>query len=441
MLPVDEGRYGSERMGAIFTTSGRYRRWLLVECEVARAQAELGMIPPAAAEAIGRAADAGIDLADVARAEQRTRHELAAVVQVLSVAAGEHGRWVHYGLTSSDVIDTGMARQLSEAIALLREALAALVSVCGELAAGHAHLPVAGRTHGQYAEPVTLGGKFAVYHDALLRTEERLAQLMPRVLVGKIGGAVGSGDAFGAHADELERVTLARLGLGAASFNSQAVARDRVAELIGWAALSAAVIENIATEVRNLQRSGIGEVREPAGPAQVGSSAMPHKRNPVLSENICGLARLVRSLVQPALENVVSWHERDLCNSANERFVIPQACVLLEEMFTKMRTVLAGLEVDHGAITRNLEQAATAWSSGEVLRLLVRGGVARGEAHAAVQAGVRAGHVGERLADELLTVPAIAAAVGRAELVAAITTGPGSGQSGARAARLGTERD
>ncbi|SEH03074.1 adenylosuccinate lyase [Nonomuraea solani] len=433
VLPLDEGRYGSPRMREIFSKVNRYRLWLTVEREVARVQGELGVIPRDAAAAIDAMGRDGIDPAAISAAETWTGHELAAFVHVLSVSAGAHGRWVHFGLTSSDVIDTGVALQLAQAIALLGQELRTLTDSCRRHTTKYADLTMTGRTHGQYAEPITLGGKFAVYLDALLRTSDRLAELSPRVLVGKVGGAVGTGAAFGHLGTELERRVLDRLGLGVARLNSQAVARDRIAEFVGWAALSGAVVENIATEIRNLQRTEIAELREPMATRQIGSSAMPHKRNPVLCENVCSLARLLRSLIHPALENVVSWHERDLANSANERFVIPQACVLLEEVVRKMTTVLAGLEVDTAAIARNLDRAATVWMSGALLRLLVGNGLARAESYRVVQECVRSGQRGERLVDELLAHGMVAAVVSRDDLAAVVETDLGAGWYAARA--------
>nr|WP_275670110.1 adenylosuccinate lyase [Kribbella speibonae] len=427
ILPLDEGRYGSSQMRAIFSKSNRYRLWLTVEREVARVQGDLGLIPADAAAAIDAVGREDVDPAAIGAAETWTGHELAAFVHVLSTSAGIHGRWTHFGLTSSDVIDTGGALQLAQAAGLLREELHTLTDACRRLAMEYADLSMAGRTHGQYAEPVTLGGKFAVYLDALLRTSDRLAELSPRLLVGKVGGAVGAGAAFGDFGEELERRVLAGLGLGVARLNSQAIARDRIAEFVGWAALSAAVLENIATEIRNLQRDEIAELREPRTMRQVGSSAMPHKRNPVLCENVCSLSRLVRSLVHPALENVITWHERDLANSANERFVIPQACLLLEEMARKMTTVLAGLEVDTTAIARNLDRAATIWMSGTLLRLLVSSGLARPEAYQVVQQCLRSGHRGDQLVTELLAHSEVAAVVTVDELAALVDTDLGSG--------------
>jgi adenylosuccinate lyase len=433
ILPLDEGRYGSPQIREIFSKASRYRLWLTVEREVAQVQGELGLIPQEAAAAIGAMGRDTIDPAAISAAETWTGHELAAFVHVLSASAGAHGRWTHFGLTSSDVIDTGAALQIAEAITLLGREIRTLTDECRRHATEYADLTMAGRTHGQYAEPVTLGGKFAVYLDALLRTSDRLAELSPRVLVGKVGGAVGTGAAFGALGAELERRVLDRLGLGVARLNSQAVARDRVAEFVGWAALSGAVVENIATEIRNLQRTEIAELREPMSNRQIGSSAMPHKRNPVLCENVCSLARLLRSLVHPALENVVSWHERDLANSANERFIIPQACVLLEEMVRKMTTVLAGLEVDTTAIARNLERAAAIWVSGALLRLLVSNGLARAEAYRLVQESVRSGHRGERLIDDLLRHTVVATVVSRDDLAAVVETDLGAGSYADRA--------
>jgi adenylosuccinate lyase len=387
ITPLDSGRYGSGEMRQLFEESFRYQLFLDVESMLAQVQAELGMIPPEAAQAISQRADIRrISPERIRDLEQTVRHELVAVLRAFAEICGEHGRYVHYGATSSDILDTAMALQLKKAIGILDRKTRLLLKVLLECASRHRSTLMVGRTHGQHALPITFGFKVAVWADELARNRMRLQQLQERLLVGKLSGAVGSMASFGEKGGLVQRQVLARLGLGEPAITNQAVSRDRLAEFILWGALLAALMETIATEVRNLQRPEIGEVSEPFDRSgQVGSSTMPHKRNPVLSENVCGLARLVRSFVVPALENVALWHERDLTHSANERFILPEACILLDEMLEKMIHIVSGLEVRPERMKANLELSRKGNLAESALLALVRKGMDRAEAYRLVQ--------------------------------------------------------
>ncbi|WP_053803949.1 adenylosuccinate lyase [Streptomyces rimosus] len=409
--PIDTGRYGSPRMRALFTDRARYEAFVRVEGALAKAQGRHGVIPADAAETIAeRARTHRCSLKRVAELEATSRHELFAAVQEFAESCGPHSAWVHYGATSSDILDTALALQLTEAITLLEEDLRDLLTaLLARIDAVGDHVMI-GRTHGQQAQPVTLGFKLAIVLDRFVRCLERLTQVRERAVMGKIAGAVGSLAGIGAHGPEVQRETLRELGLPEPAVCAQAVARDRIAEFFCWAGLTAACLEDLATEVRNLQRTEIGEVAEPfAEGGQIGSSAMPHKRNPVQSERICSLARLVRSLVGPALENVTSWHERDLANSANERFTLPEACVLLDEMLTTATYVIDGLRVFPDRMRRNLEHSHNEHLSEAVLLLLVQRGMDRLEAYRLLQeaTGRAAGGDGD-MVDALLAQPRLA---------------------------------
>ncbi|MHB6910770.1 adenylosuccinate lyase [Streptomyces sp. DB-54] len=385
--PWEAGRYGSEEMRALVGDRNRYQLFVRVEGALAAVQGRLGVIPADAAEAIAaRARDHRCDLARIAEIESMSRHELYAVVQQFAETCAPYGRYVHHGVTSSDVIDTALALQLDEAIGILGERLGALMAgLCRRIAEEGGRVMI-GRTHGQHAQPVTLGFKLAIFLDQLTRCHIRLDELRGRAVMGKVAGAVGSLGGLGPQGMEVQHAVLTRLGLPEPEVCAQAVARDRIAEFVSWAALTAACLENLATEIRNLQRTEIGELAESfAEGDQIGSSAMPHKRNPVRSERICSLARLLRSLVGPALENVVTWHERDLANSANERFTLPQACVLLDEMLVTTTAVVDDLKVFPQRMQENLDRSRHSHLSEAVMLAMVDRGTDRIDAYRALQ--------------------------------------------------------
>ncbi|MCL6739229.1 adenylosuccinate lyase [Streptomyces ossamyceticus] len=385
--PIDSGRYGSDRMHGLFRDEYRYRLYVRVEGALAAAQGRHGAIPPEAAELISeRSRDYRCDLERVSRSEEVTRHELFSVVNEFAEACAPHQRYVHYGATSSDILDTALALQLSEALDVLEERLRKLLTVLIAAISRNGQHVMIGRTHGQHAQPVTLGFKLAIWLAQLGRCLRRLNELRGRAVMGKVAGAVGSLAGFGPHGLEIERDTLIALGLPEPEICAQAVARDRIAEFMCWAGLTATCLDNLATEVRNLQRTEIGEVAETFHEGdQIGSSAMPHKRNPVLSERVCSLARLVRSLIGPALENVVTWHERDLANSANERFTLPEACILLDEMLITSASVVENLRAFPDRMADNLGRSRNAHLSEAVLLRLVNGGMDRLTAYRLIQ--------------------------------------------------------
>lgn len=391
ITPLDTGRYGSPHMRQLFDDRHRYQLLITVEGAVASAQGRYGMIPAEAAELIAeRARTHRCDLDRIAVAEETGRHELVAVVGEFAATCAPHGRYVHFGVTSSDILDTAMAIQLAEAADLLEHRLRELLTSLRQSIERSGDNVMIGRTHGQHAQPITWGFKVAIWLDQIARCLQRLTEVRSRAVMGKVAGAVGSLAGLGRQGPQIQQHALAALGLPAPQICSQAVARDRLAEFLCWAALTATCLDNMATEIRNLQRTEIGEVAESfAEGAQIGSSAMPHKRNPVRSERICSLARLVRSLVTPALENVVSWHERDLANSANERFTVPEACILLDEMLITAASVVDGLLLFPDRMRDNLGRSRQAHLSEAVLLLMVAGGMERLTAYRLIQEATR----------------------------------------------------
>ena len=419
--PWGNGRYGSERMRHLLGDLNRYQLFVRVEGALAAVQGRLGVIPAKAAEVIGeRAREHVCDLDRIAAIEAVSRHELYAVVQEFAESCAPYTRYVHHGATSSDVIDTALALQLDDAIGLLGERLGALMAALQKQIEKEGRQVMIGRTHGQHAQPVTLGFKLAVILDQLTRCLERLDQLRGRAVMGKMAGAVGSLGGLGPQGPRVQSEVLARLDLPEPQICAQAVARDRMAEFVCWTALTAACLENLATEIRNLQRTEIGELAESfAEGDQIGSSAMPHKRNPVRSERICSLARLVRSLVGPALENVVTWHERDLANSANERFTLPEACVLLDEMLITATAVMEDLRVYPQRMRENLDRSRHSHLSEAVMLAMIDRGTDRLDAYRILQ---RASAVAARDERDLVEVLSdderVTAALPRHELMA-----------------------
>ena len=417
--PIERGRYGSQPMRELFGDQARFRFFVQVEGVLARVQARYGAIPQAAGDAIyARSLVHRCDLERIQQFEADTHHELFAVVREFAEHCGPNGRYVHHGVTSSDILDTALALQIDRALGLLDEALRELMGASVEAIHRHGHHVLVGLTHGQHAQPVTLGFKLAIWLDQLGRCLQRLGEVRNRSVMGKVGGAVGSLASLGEHALRIQRDVLAELGLPAPEIAAQAVARDRMAEVVCWAGLTAACMETMATEVRNLQRTEIGEVGEAfAEGDQIGSSAMPHKRNPVRCETVCSLARLVRALIGPALENVVTWHERDLANSANERFTLPQSCILLEHMLTTMASVVSRLRVDPDRMADNLARSGRSYLSEQILLLMVDRGMERLTAYRLLQDVSRsAGSYGGDLVTALRADPRVQPLLTDAEL-------------------------
>ncbi len=379
--PIDY-RYGSEEMRGIFEEEARLQRFLDVEAALARAHAAVGNISKAEVEEITRKASTRyVKLSRVKEIEASIKHDLMAVVEALAEACGDAGRGVHLGATSYDIIDTANALQFRAALEVVRRDLYDIEGVLLDLAEKHKHAVAVGRTHGQHATPITYGLKFALWAREVRRHLKRLGEVEKRVLVGKMSGAVGTQASFGAKGMEIQELVMRDLGLKAAMVSSQVVQRDRYAELLTLLALIAASFDKMGKEIRNLMRTEIAELSEPFGEEQVGSSTMPHKRNPIDSEKVCGLARVVKSNVFVALENVSLEHERDLTNSSCERVVIPESFILLDEILKTMKLVLGGLVLLPRGIEKNLGLTKGLNMAEAAMLALAEKGMPRQEAH------------------------------------------------------------
>ena len=416
--PIDY-RYGKPEMKAIFSEEGKLQRLLAVEAALARAHAYVGNIPPEAATEISKKAASGRVTAERVKAiEAEIRHDLMAVVKALTeVCEGKAGDYVHLGATSYDIIDSANALMFRDGLALVEDDLERLVDALARLAREHRDTVMLGRTHGQAAVPMTFGLKMAVFLLETQRHLDRLREMRARVVVGKMAGAVGSSAGLGAKAFEIAEFVARDLGIGMEEGPTQIVQRDRYNELFGWMANLATSLEKFATEVRNLQRSEINEVAEGFDRRkQVGSSTMAQKRNPVKSEKISGLARIVRANVVPAYENAIQWHERDLANSSAERFILPHAFVLLDEILKDAVDVFTNLEVFPEQMQRNLAQHPHVMAESVMLRLVEKG-LGRQDAHEAVR---RASMTGAGFEPSLLAEPEVASRLSKAELKTAL---------------------
>ncbi|UCE91458.1 MAG: adenylosuccinate lyase [Methanobacteriota archaeon] len=382
VCPLDF-RYGREDMKAIFEEENRLQRLLDVEAALASAHAEVGNIRQEHADTLTRTASTKyVKLSRVREIDAQINHEMTAVIRALSEQSGESGKFVHLGATSNDILDTAAALQLRDALDLLEQDVAALKRTFAAKARENRDTIMIGRTHGQYALPITFGLKMANYALEMHRHEERLKECRPRILVGKMSGAVGTGAGLGPKALDIQKTVMEHLKLGVEEGPTQIVDRDRYVELTAVLANIATSIEKFATEVRNLQRGEIGEISEPFDDAvQVGSSTMAHKRNPVTAENICGLARIVRGFMVPAMESAVLWHERDLTNSSAERFTIPHSFVLLDDVITKTDRMFSELVLNRERMEENLRRAGSVIMAESVMMALVSKGMGRQEAH------------------------------------------------------------
>src|SRR5213594_4273609 len=388
ILPIDTGRYGSPEMRHIFDEENKLQLWLDVESAVAEAQAAVGDIPKVAAEEIAKNANTKtVTMARTREIEEETRHDLASMVQALTEAcSGEGKKYVHYGLTSMDVEDTATALQFKAAFALIEKGLDQLETTLSTMVRKYRGQLEVARTHGRHAGVITFGLKLAVWLSEIKRHEQRLRQVRERALVGKILGIVGTGAGLGENALKIQEKALRGLGLKPAGLVTQVIQRDIHAEVVAYFALLGSSLDKFATEIRNLQRSEIAEALESFDrKKQVGSSALPSKRNPQLSERASSLAKLLRALAIPALENVPLWHERDLSNSANERFLFPMSFILTDEMLRLEYQVLKGLEVMPRSMERNLELSQGAVLAERIVNMLVEKGVARQDAHERVR--------------------------------------------------------
>jgi adenylosuccinate lyase len=370
-------------MRRVFDEETRLQRMLDVEAALAWAHGKVGNIPREDAERIVRTASVKqVKLSRVKEIEYEIKHDTAALVRALAEACGSSGAYVHLGATSFDIVDTAMTLQLKDALDLIEKKLNDLEAVLVEKAEQYKETIMIGRTHGQHALPITLGFKFAVWIRENARHIERLSECRERVLVGKMSGAVGTQASLGSHAVKIQQLVMDRLHVKPAQISTQILQRDRHAELVCVLALIASTLDNMATEIRELQRPEIGEVSESfERKRQVGSSTMPHKRNPITCERVSGLAKVMRSLVVPALENVPTWHERDLTQSSSERFIIPEACILTDYMLALMANVLRDLWVDEERMRRNLELTQGRTMSEAVMIALAMKGMNRQEAH------------------------------------------------------------
>jgi adenylosuccinate lyase len=383
ILPIDTGRYGTPEMLKIFEEEARLQKLLDVEAALALAHAEVGNIPRKDAEKIASMANIKhVKVERVKDIEKLIKHDIASLVRALSEVSGSSGAYVHLGATSYDIVDTANALQLKEASALIEKKLGDLKTILQKQANEHKETVMIGRTHGQHALPITLGFKFAVWGYEINRHIERLTECKKRVLVGKISGAVGTQAGLGEHAEAIQDLVTKRLGLKAAEISTQIVQRDRYAELVCIYAMIASSLENFATEIRELQRPEIAEMFEAfEASSQVGSSTMPHKQNPETCERVCGLARIVRSLSTPALEDMVTWHERDLTQSSAERFILPESNILLDYILNLMRNIVANLRIDKERMIQNLSLTQGRAMSESVMMALAKKGINRQEAH------------------------------------------------------------
>lgn len=372
-------RYALAAMKAIWTETGKYDRWLQVELAVCEAWTQLGTIP---AEDMQRLRGASWDPAKLEEKFLQTRHDMTAFLYSVTSSLGTEGRWVHLGLTSNDVWDTATALQMRDAGRILLADVDALIEALAARAIEQKDTLIMGRTHGVHAEPTTFGLKLALWWDEMRRNRQRLVEAIDQVSVGKISGAVGT------HATvplEIETIACENLGIGYAPLSNQIVQRDRHAYFMTTLAVIGASLEKFATEVRSLQRTEVHEVEEAFGEGQTGSSAMPHKRNPELSERVCGLARLIRGNAVTALENVALWHERDISHSSAERVILPDACMALDYILDLFTGVVRGLRVFPDRMMVNIESTRGLLFSQRVMLALVESGMAREEAYRLAQ--------------------------------------------------------
>ena len=383
ILPIDTGRYGTPEMLKIFEEEARIQKLLDVEAALALAHAEVGNIPKEDAKKIAAMASTKyVKVERVKAIEKEIKHDIASLVRALSEQCGESGAYVHLGATSYDIVDTANALQLKDAMVVLEKKLVEFKMILQSQAGQHKGTVMIGRTHGQHALPITLGFKFAVWGYEINRHIQRLEESKKRVFAGKISGAVGTQAGLGEHAEQIQELVMKRLGIQAAEISTQIVQRDRYAELICTYAMIATSLENFATEIRELQRPEIAEVFESfEAKKQVGSSTMPHKQNPETCERVCGLARIVRSLSTPALEDMVTWHERDLTQSSAERFILPESNILLDYILNLMLNIVGNLRVDGERMITNLSITQGRAMSESVMMALVYHGVDRQEAH------------------------------------------------------------
>ena len=373
-------RYSHPEMARLWSDESRYQAWLRVELAATEVLAERGVVPKEALRAIEQ--NARIDVSRIEAIEAEVRHDVIAFVSAVAETVGPEGRWLHWGLTSSDVVDTALALLMRDACDIVRSDLQALLAVLAERARAYRDAPMIGRTHGVHAEPMTFGLKLALWYAEIERDLARLERARDVIAVGKLSGAVGT---FSHLPPEVEEAVCARLGLQPAPISSQILQRDRHAEVLATLALIGASLEKIATEIRALQKTEVRELEEPFGSGQKGSSAMPHKRNPVGCEQVAGLARLLRGNAMAALENVALWHERDISHSSVERVIVPDSFLVLDHMLRRMTDIVSGMAVNTARMRSNLESSRGLVFSGQLLLELTAKGMSREDAYRLVQ--------------------------------------------------------
>ena len=375
-------RYSRPELAALWDDSYRFELWLEIELAACKAMERAGTVPVGTADKVHVAAAGKLDAKRILEIEATTRHDVIAFLTHVEQLAGEPARWLHLGMTSSDVLDTSLALQIARALDRILATIGELGEALAKRAREHARTPMMGRSHGIHAEPITAGLTFARWHAELARAGERVRRARESISVGKIAGAVG---VYGNLDPQIETEALAELGLRAETVATQIVARDRHAEVLCALAILGTAVEQIALGVRHWQRTEVGEAEEGFGKGQKGSSAMPHKKNPILSENLCGLARLLRSYAQAGLEDVALWHERDISHSSVERVVMPDATILADFMVARATTLVAGLVVHPSRMRANLERTGGLFFSEAILLALVKTGLPRQQAYELVQ--------------------------------------------------------
>ncbi|MDI6814512.1 MAG: adenylosuccinate lyase [Dehalococcoidales bacterium] len=372
-------RYSRPQMKRVWSDESKFAKWLEVEIAVCEAWSELGVIPR---EAIPKIKQAQCNLKRMEEILKETRHDMTAFLGSVSESLGDESRFIHFGLTSSDVMDTALSLQLVEAAELLTQDIKNLISVLAKKAIEHKYTTMMGRTHGVHAEPISFGLKLALWTQEMRRNLERLVEAKRAIAVGKISGAVGT---YATLSPEVEEKACARLGLAPAPVSSQILQRDRHAQFITTLAIISSSLEKFATEIRGLQRTETREVEEPFGAGQTGSSAMPHKRNPELCERICGLARLVRGYALTSMENIALWHERDISHSSTERIILPDSCLLVDYSLSLFTSIMKGLQIYPQRMKQNIKRTKGLIFSQRVMLALIDKGLSRQKAYELVQ--------------------------------------------------------
>jgi len=372
-------RYSRPQMKRVWSDENKFDKWLKVEIAVCEAWAELGVIPR---EAMPKIKMARVNLKRMEEILKETHHDITAFLGAVAEGVGEESRFIHLGLTSSDVIDTALSLQLIEAAELLGQDIKELIAVLAQQAIKYKYTPMIGRTHGVHAEPISFGFKLALWVEEMRRNSQRLGEATKAIAVGKISGAVGT---YATLNPEVEEKACARLGLAPAPISSQVLQRDRHAQFVTTLAIISSSLEKFATEIRALQRTETREVEEPFGAGQTGSSAMPHKRNPELCERICGLARLVRGYSLTSMENIALWHERDISHSSTERIILPDSCLVLDYTLGIFTSIMQGLQVYPKQMKQNIALTKGLVFSQRVMLALINKGLSRQKAYELVQ--------------------------------------------------------